>query len=96
MKLNFLNRLFTKIPILETDRLLLREVKKSDVKDIYEYSANPKTSEFLLWDVHKSQEYTKEFIEYVIGKYKSGEYNDWALVYKFNNKMIDSIEFIIT
>lgn len=93
MRLNFLTRLFTKIPTLETDRLILRELKKSDVKDMYEYSVNPKTSEFLLWDVHKSQEYTKEFIEYVIGKYKSGEYNDWALVYKFNNKMIGTCGF---
>ena len=63
MRLNFLTRLFTKIPTLETDRLLLRELKKSDVKDMYEYSVNPKTSEFLLWDVHKSQEYTKESAE---------------------------------
>ena len=93
MKFNFLSRLFSKIPTLETDRILLRELKRSDAKDVYEYSANPKTSEFLLWEVHKSQEYTKEFIDYVISKYKSGEYNDWALVYKFNNKMIGTCGF---
>ena len=93
MKLNFLTRLFSKIPTLETDRLILRELRRSDFRDMYEYSADPMTSKFLLWDVHKSQEYTKEFIEYVISKYKSGDYNDWALVYKFNNKMIGTCGF---
>ena len=93
MKLNFLSKMFSKIPMIETDRLILRELKRGDAKDMYQYSSNPRTSEFLLWDVHKSFEYTKEFIDYVISKYKSGEYNDWALVYKFDNKMIGTCGF---
>ena len=80
MRLNFISRIFSKIPSLETERLLLREMKKSDFNDVYEYSSNPQTSEYLLWEVHRSPEYTKEFVDYVISKYKSGEYNDWALV----------------
>jgi len=93
MRLNFISRIFSKIPVLETERLVLRELKKSDVSDVYEYSANPKTSEYLLWEVHRSPEYTKEFVDYVISKYKSGEYNDWALVYKHDNKMIGTCGF---
>ena len=93
MRLNFISRIFSKIPVLETERLVLRELKKSDVSDVYEYSANPKTSEYLLWEVHRSPEYTKEFVDYVISKYKSGEYNDWALIYKPDNKMIGTCGF---
>ncbi len=93
MRLNFISRIFSKIPSLETERLVLRELKKSDVSDVYEYSANPKTSEYLLWEVHRSLEYTKEFVDYVISKYKSGDYNDWALIYKTNNKMIGTCGF---
>ena len=93
MRLNFISRIFSKIPSLETERLLLREMKKSDFNDVYEYSSNPQTSEYLLWEVHRSPEYTKEFLDYVISKYKSGEYNDWALVYKPDNKMIGTCGF---
>ena len=93
MKLNFIRKIFTKIPTLFTDRLILREMRRSDAKDMYEYSCNPKTSEFLLWDVHSSPEFTKEFIHYVISKYKFGEYNDWALVYKNTGKMIGTAGF---
>ncbi len=93
MRLNFISRIFSKIPYLETERLVLREMKKSDFNDVYEYSSNPQTSEYLLWEVHRSPEYTKEFVDYVISKYKSGEYNDWALVYKPDDKMIGTCGF---
>lgn len=93
MKLNLIKRIFSKIPTLHTDRLMLREMRRSDARDMYEYSANPKTSAYLLWSVHEDEEYTEEFIDYVISKYRSGEYTDWALVFKENGKMIGTAGF---
>ena len=93
MKLKFLSKYFSHMPTLETERLIFRAVKRSDLQDINEYASNPKTSEFLLWEPHKSLEYTREFIELVISRYKSGEYNDWALVHKETNKMIGTCGF---
>ena len=81
------------MPDLETDRLKLRAVKKSDLMDIYEYSVNPKTSEFLMWTPHVNLEYTKKFIEIVLAKYKSGDYHDWAIVLKDRKKMIGTCGF---
>ena len=78
---------------METDRLIFRAIKKSDLYDIYEYSSNPKTSEFLLWTPHESLDYTKKFIDVILSKYKSGDYNDWAIVLKRNNKMIGTCGF---
>ncbi len=93
MKLNFLTKLFSKIPEMETDRLLFRAIRRSDINDVFEYSANPKTSEYLLWEPHNNIEYTKKFIDIVLSKYKIGEYNDWAIVLKENNKMIGTCGF---
>lgn len=93
MRVNFISKLFAHVPTLETERLLFREVKRSDLYDIHEYSANPKTSQYLLWEPHASIEFTREFIEIVISKYKSGEYNDWAIIYKEHNKMIGTCGF---
>ena len=91
--MNFIKRIFSRIPTIHTDRLTLREMRRSDAKDMFEYSKNPDTSKYLLWDVHKSLDFTKEFIEYVISKYKSGEYTDWAVIYKENSKMIGTVGF---
>ena len=93
MKLNLIKRIFSKIPTLHTERLMLREMRRSDARDMYEYSSNPKTSTYLLWDAHKTPEFTREFIDYVISKYKSGEYTDWALVCKEDGKMIGTAGF---
>lgn len=93
MKLNFITRLFSHIPPLETERLILRDMRRSDAKDMFEYSSNPKTTQYLLWDVHEDLDYTKLFISSVIAKYKTGGYNDWAIVYKDNGKMIGTCGF---
>ena len=92
-KLNFLTKIFSKIPEMESTRLIFRAIKKTDLQDIFEYSSNPKTSEFLLWSPHENLEYTKKFIDIVLSKYKSGDYNDWAIILKENNKMIGTCGF---
>ena len=93
MKLNFLAKLFSKMPELETERLKFRAIKKSDFNDIYEYSSNPQTSQYLLWSPHNSLEYTKHFIDIILAKYKCGDYHDWAITLKENKKMIGTCGF---
>ncbi len=93
MKINFLSKLFSYIPTLETERLVFRALKRADLYDVHEYASNPKTSQYLLWEPHDSLDYTREFIEIVISKYKSGEYNDWAIVHKEDDKMIGTCGF---
>ena len=93
MGFNKIKRFFFRMPELETERLIFRAIKKSDALDIYEYSSNSKTCEYLLWDTHKSVDYTKKFIDIIMSKYKSGEYNDWAIVLKKSKKMIGTCGF---
>ena len=93
MRFNFISRIFSKMPELETERLSLRAIKKSDLNDIHEYASNSKTSQFLLWEKHTSVEYTKKFVDIVLTKYKFGEYHDWAIVLKENQKMIGTCGF---
>lgn len=93
MKAGLIKKLFSKMPEMETERLFFRAIKRSDMKDIFEYSSNPKTSQYLLWEPHHSLDFTKRFIEIILNKYKIGEYNDWAVVLKSNNKMIGTCGF---
>lgn len=79
---------------LESDRLLLRKVKASDLDDMFEYGSDNKVSEYVTWHTHINKEATKEFIDHVLGKYAKGEVNNWAIVLKDNNKMIGTINFM--
>ena len=67
-KLHFLTKIISKNTEMESKRLIFRAIKKTDLQDIFEYSSNPKTSEFLLWSPHENLEYTKKFIDIVLSE----------------------------
>lgn len=82
-----------KMPILETERLVLRKITRTDASDMYEYSSVPEVSEYLTWSPHESLAYTKKYIKYIISQYKNGEYLDWAITLKNSGKMIGTCGF---
>lgn len=86
-------RYFRDPPELTTPRLVLRRLKKTDYRDMYEYARDHLVTEFLTWHVHPSENYTLRYITYVLPKYRSGEFRDWAVVFKENNKMIGTCGF---
>ena len=86
-------RIFVNIPTLETERLMLRKIKNYDLKDIFEYSHDPKVSEFLLWSPHESEYTTKMYIKTVKKYYRAAKFYDWAIVHKDTGKMIGTCGF---
>lgn len=71
---------------LETQRLILRNVKKSDVHDFYEFAKSPNIGPNAGWEPHNSLEMSLGILRSIIESN-----NVWAIVYKENNKMIGSI-----
>ncbi|MEA4831065.1 MAG: GNAT family N-acetyltransferase [Oscillospiraceae bacterium] len=88
-----LKRIFTDIPVLDTDRLILRKISVTDAADMYEYSKNPNVTRYLTWSPHEDEEYTRRYIKYLQGQYMSGEFYDWGLELKENGKMIGTCGF---
>ena len=86
-------KIFTKIPTLETPRLIMRRLRVNDYKDMYEYSRLESVTRYLLWSPHKDEEYTYRYLEHVQDDYRAGEFYDWALVYKEHDKMIGTCGF---
>ena len=80
-------------PILRTRRLILRRILKSDAADMYEYSSNPSVTRYLLWEPHESIKYTHRYLAYLQGRYKAGEFYDWAVVDRHSAKMIGTCGF---
>ena len=84
-------KIFKKIPTLNTERLALRKILKSDLEDVYEYASDPSVSEFLTWYPHKNIQYTREYLKYLQVLYRKGKLYDWAVV--INEKMIGTVGF---
>ena len=93
--LNFypIRRSFRNIPVLETRRLTLRKILPEDEDDMYEYSRDPETSKFLLWEPHTSREYTRAHIHYLQNAYNRAAFFDWGLIEKGSGKMIGTCGF---
>ena len=86
-------RIFSHIPELETDRLLLRAMRASDSADMYDYARRPEVTEYLLWRPHCDVHYTRRYLEYLGGRYRIGMHYEWAMVHKETGRMIGTCGF---
>ncbi len=93
MKKENLLHIFSHMPKLQTDRLLLRPMRVSDAADMYDYAQNPKVTEYLLWKPHPGIHYTRSYLEYLEGRYRTGSFYDWGIILKESNKMIGTCGF---
>ncbi|MBE6115804.1 MAG: GNAT family N-acetyltransferase [Erysipelotrichaceae bacterium] len=72
--------------VLETERLILREWKTSDLEDFFEYASVEGVGEMAGWSHHKSIMESQMILNSFINNRKT-----FAIVYKENNKVIGSI-----
>lgn len=93
MKQKTIQEVFTDIPSLETERLTLRKILPTDAEDMFEYSANPSVTKYLLWTEHPSLAYTEAYVDYLQTRYAVADYYDWAVVTKAEGKMIGTVGF---
>ena len=93
MKREAVCKIFSKIPTVKTERLILRKITVDDVDDMYEYSSDENVTEYLTWSPHADKTYTLEYINYLQSRYRSGDFFDWGVVVKSNNKMIGTCGF---
>lgn len=80
------------LPHLETERLILREIKRSDARSLFEYAQHPSVGPSAGWEPHKTIDESLEFINYSIKKRDFGQPGTFAIIHKENYKMIGTIE----
>ncbi len=88
------NEVFVPYPVIHTKRLLLRMVKKSDAKCLFELCRRPETSQFSLWSPHKSIEDTREFINYQIQRYRKRQCTFFVVEHKESGKVIGTCSYV--
>ncbi len=74
---------------LETERLTLRDWKRSDWKDAHEYASDPDVSKYMLWGPNSESE-TKNFIDMAmeLAYVKPRRSYELAIVFKEIDKLI--------
>ena len=88
-----LQRIFTRIPTLETERLQLRAMSVKDASDMYDYARRFDVTRYLLWEPHGDRTYTEHYLSYLERLYREGEFYDWAVVEKESGRMIGTCGF---
>ncbi|WP_234978401.1 GNAT family N-acetyltransferase [Bacillus tuaregi] len=86
---------FKPIPVLETERLLLRKIELDDVDDLFEIFSDSQITDSMTWEVNQTKEDTlNKFIKVVTKRHEEGQSVDWAIVFKENDKVIGNCAFI--
>ncbi|CCY08154.1 gCN5-related N-acetyltransferase [Coprobacillus sp. CAG:698] len=80
------------LPILETQRLILREICEKDAKDMNEYAKIPYVGPEAGWEPHTTLSYTKNVIRMFNRKKYYGQLGVFAIILRENNKMIGTVE----
>lgn len=84
---------FSKFPILETDRLLLRQIVKDDTPEMFSLRSNPEIMRFIPREMPKNLDDALKHIEFMQGLLESGECINWAICLKENQKLIGNIGY---
>lgn len=85
---------FYRLPVLETEDLLLRKPARRDAEDIYRYASDPEVARYVLWDPHRSISETRAFISFLRGRIRSGDPSSWVVTLKETGIVIGTIGFI--
>ncbi|MDR1092717.1 MAG: GNAT family N-acetyltransferase [Clostridiales bacterium] len=76
------------LPVLETERLILRLFDLPDASAIFAYSSDPENTKYMLWEPNKTLQATEDFIRAEREKCKSGRDYDYAIILKQSGALI--------
>ncbi len=81
------------LPVIETDRLLLRPLSVLDADDMFEYARDIEVARQVAWDAHDSIETTVCHLMTVVEAYSRRELLDWGVTLRENGRVIGSCGF---
>ena len=85
---------FSSLPVLQTERLILRPLRRKDAADIFSYASDPEVTRYVLWDPHRSVSETRSYIRYILALYRRGLPSSWGVVHRETGRVIGTIGFM--
>ncbi|MCL9808545.1 GNAT family N-acetyltransferase [Flavobacterium luminosum] len=82
---------FLPFTILESERLLLRQITPEDVQEVLELRGNPENMKYIPRPLLKNKEEALDYIKMIQEKIESNEAINWAVTLKPDNKLLGVI-----
>ena len=80
---------------LITERLILRKLRKEDVKSIFNnWASDPEVVKYVTWNVHTNVEQTKQILDIWLKEYENPKTVRYGIVLKDNNELIGAIDVV--
>ena len=86
--------IFSHLPTLKTERLILRPLRMSDARDLFAYAQDPQVSRHVLWDTHESLSDSRQFLRGAIRQYRRGQPGSFAITLRDSGRMIGTIGYM--
>ncbi len=83
-----------RVPTLETERLILREPRESDVEMLYQMRSNPETMKYIPRPLSTQHADALKLIHAQINGFKNGESISWGITKKGEDILIGTIGFV--
>jgi len=80
--------IFTNLPYIETERLLLRPLKLEDADHIFDYAQRPEVMTYSLGYPHQSVMESKKFVESVLQSCRNNYSGLWAIEHMKDKRVI--------
>lgn len=84
---------FSTFPTIEINRLLLRQITKDDVADLFIIRSNNEAMQFIDRPLATTENDALDLIELILNKYEKNEAITWAVCLKEDAKLIGTIGF---
>jgi ribosomal-protein-alanine N-acetyltransferase len=85
---------FNPFPVLETDRLLLRQAAVSDAEDLFEMRSDPHVMQYIPRPLAKTIEDVQALVRMLDGFLETNERINWAIEWKDSNKVVGMIGYV--
>jgi len=82
---------FPDFPLLATPRLILRDLRPTDLDDLYEYASDPEIDAFTPWDHYKNIEEARENLNDFMEAYEKHGFWAWGIEHLADKKLIGII-----
>jgi ribosomal-protein-alanine N-acetyltransferase len=77
---------------IETDRLVIRKLEVADIDDVFVFTSDSHVTELTtIFEIAKTKDDVKKYIENIVDNYTKGIPDYWAIVYKENSKVVGII-----
>ncbi len=80
-----------KLPVLKTERLLLRPFRMDDVEAVYRYASDARVAKHVRFRRHRNRAETRQAIRMMIG---GGRFSAWAVTLRPSGELVGACGFV--